>query len=1231
MNQFALRSVWRTALVFTLWFSGFSLPSTTLADLTGCATDTFASYSSGFTTGDFSPLINVDVDESGYLYLETGNQAINPNSIVIPFEQEVWVSFFYEDAGFQSTLGWLYTNDGIDPKTGAFAGWTNIAATKKHALFRRIADGTGGGNGILDVVAGLNETQLAAYNDGTGTKFAVDGDGEVTPKDMRKSLGVFAGGTELTFFLMADQDINASNKTKPPLNTGQIFYTKKTWNPDIYGQCVPPAGDARWVDEAGGLFYRTYLLGSASSGTDCTMSKGLLDLNAITRLSTVFGLTMDGEYHLMVDNKDKFDHVIVAAPKEDPNQWILSWEDLAGGGDMDFNDTTFRIERKTGGTVQLDTAKAIIPTSAEAYYTAATFEVIDSIPGGDCAGKSSIEYELSIDRGVTWLKVSHWDQVKSVTKSEEELIKGGIVADWIPGTPEVTHRTARVDFAGEGLSGRELLWRAILKSDQEDCVPKIMSVEITGDVAVHSFVSRSSPIKAANVLYSASFETPAMTWAEKLPRGHVQATRLYDPKDPSQTSALPLWDAGEKLNSLSPNDRKIYFPDVTVSQISGEVLGTGDGETATFTGTLAHAPVLATTLTITVDNKKFVDQHTDTLTSDWGNGSINRFTGVFEIVFNTPPAAGVPLLAEYSYYTSNTALQEFKANNVKVTNALLGLDDTFINPTGYLYDLDKDGSFDENEGDWLVEWVRGFANGDANTTQKAWKLGPIDHSTPAVMTPPGRPLWYYGSETTKEERTAFDEFMTNNEARDAVLFVGARDGMLHAFDAGKFRWGDNPETSTKETRGYFLWDDPDGDKKLAPNYGTGKELWAFIPANLLPRLKNNLMQGADQAFVDASPALADVYINDAWRTVLLSAEGNGGDTVFCLDVTNPTSPQFLWEFADPDLFRSRSSPAVGKIGRIRVDGNERWAAFFVSGKTYDNALYPSVYIIDIANGSVIDRVFLDSTTEGVGGVPSGQPSLIDSDGNGFIDRLYVGTDKGRMYKINLSDDPDTLWNATSNCVINGDFTDEDGAADTNGNPMAVTVPESQRWHPIYASPTVVVDNGISETGGIDYNVRIFFGTGDSPYFDEDIDTSTTTYHFFAYNDKSAKGECSTEEVELDWFFELPAGARVFAAAFSAAGKIYFGTATSETENPCDGTNDGKLYVFDTTGYSLENPAQPETVKDTGDITTAPTVDDQHVFFRSSSGTNVMGGGYENQKAVTGEGKSKVIWWKRVGQ
>ncbi|MCX5880553.1 MAG: PilC/PilY family type IV pilus protein, partial [Deltaproteobacteria bacterium] len=172
------------------------------------------------------------------------------------------------------------------------------------------------------------------------------------------------------------------------------------------------------------------------------------------------------------------------------------------------------------------------------------------------------------------------------------------------------------------------------------------------------------------------------------------------------------------------------------------------------------------------------------------------------------------------------------------------------------------------------------------------------------------------------------------------------------------KWGDNPDTtSITEYRGYFKWKDP--STSSSADYGLGTEKWAFIPANLISRLKNNLLSGDDQAYVDASPAISDVEIGGAWKTVLLSAEGNGGDTVFCLDVTDPYNPTFLWEFADPELFRSRSSPAVAVIGRTLYNGTKTWVAFFVSGKTYDNTLYPSIYMIDVATGNLLKRVSLN--------------------------------------------------------------------------------------------------------------------------------------------------------------------------------------------------------------------------------------------------------------------------------
>jgi len=538
---------------------------------------------------------------------------------------------------------------------------------------------------------------------------------------------------------------------------------------------------------------------------------------------------------------------------------------------------------------------------------------------------------------------------------------------------------------------------------------------------------------------------------------------------------------------------------------------------------------------------------------------------------------------------------------------MLGLDDTYIIPTGYKYDLDEDGDFDESDGNWLVNWVRGYKDG--SSTKKEWLLGAIDHSIPAVASPPGKPQWYFGTAITDAERASYDTFMDTYSTRQTVLYIGSRDGMLHAFDAGKFRWGDNPDTADiEEKRGYFLWEGG------SPNYGTGEELWAFIPNNLIPRFKNNLLQGDDQSYVDASPAIADVYTNGQWRTVLIVAEGNGGDTIFCLDVTNSNSPTFLWEFADPDLFRSRSSPAIALIGKILVGGTPKWAAFFVSGKTYDPNLYPSIYIIDIADGSVIQRVFLNADSNGIGGVPSGQPAILDSDGNGYIDRIYIGSDKGLMYKVNIPDDPDIPRYDITHCVINTDFVDESGN----------TVPEAHRWQPIYASPAVIVDNEFTESGEINYNIKIFFGTGDSPYYDEDINFGDTGYCFYAYCDQDNKGECNESSVVLDWFYEMPAGHRIFASAFAAAGYIYFGTSTAETEDPCEGTNEGKIYGFSEEGGS------PVLQEEVGDITTSPLVEDEHLYFRTPTGLQSRGSGqYNNDVNVGGLADIRIKSWREI--
>jgi hypothetical protein len=1200
--------------------------------LNGCGVvDVGLDYSSGFSESTLN-LLNTDVDDvTGHIVLKTGFAAIDKENIVIPFDQEVFVNALYI-AG-RNDLGYTLFEDAVDG-SGNFIGFENIPVLKRQGLFRGTWDDAySAGDGVFDAEYAYggfptnSETDVAAYDDGTGRPFLVNNDGTVSAKDMRKSLGTIAGGTELVFWIV-QVDRAHMHYDNSALGDGDellhVYFNKREWNPDWW-----PGFHPDWECNPGfSPWDKVYQLdGDADEGT-CHNPGGWLQLAAHDRLLSEFGLVMaDASTSTVIVDGERYDHAIVAAPKDDPNQWVLGFEQnniqLISGSDIDCNDVVFKLERKTGGRVELNENNAISSGSADTSFTGVTLEVWDYMP---CPDENEINYQLSIDNGVNWVDVTGWDEIFA---SDADKNIGAKIENfnWQPGSPQYTYRTIRLDFSGLGLSGHQIRWRADLISTNEACEPRILDLAISATVMQDAEASRAGPVVKANMLYSGSYAVVDSGGSEQL-HGHLRATRVYDPNnmDAGTTGDL-IWDAGVQLNDEEPSTRKILIPHITVTTVTNEQVGTGqapstdpdpdESENKYFTGILAHTPIVAESLTITDMQESFTDKHTEILEGNLGGtGNIDRFSGKFSVNFNTAPGVDVPIVANYRYYTAYSELLPFTPDNVSAD--MLGIDDTFVVGEGYTYDFDGDDSFETGDDRlWLINWVRGYKDGAS--TKKDWLLGAIDHSMSALQTPPSRPDWYYGTAISRAERKSFKAFIEANKARRSVLYNGARDGMLHAFDAGQYVHPDpdypdqcpNKGENGENDRGCFLNED----------YGTGEELWSFIPANLIPRLKNNVLQGDDQAYVDASPALADVYTGGQWRTVLLSAQGNGGDTIFCLDVTDPYYPQFMWEFADPDLFRSRSSPSVGKIGRILVDGQPVWVAFFVSGKTYDAALYPSIYMINVADGSVVERVMLDADASGVGGVPSGQPSIVDSDGNGYIDRLYIGTDKGFLYKVNIPDDPDAVKFAFSNYVINRDFTDN--------NEPANSVAVDQRYHPIYGTPVVLVDNGVDEHGAITYDIKILFGTGDSPYYDEDIDMGNTRYHFFAYRDQSRKGECDDSKVSLDWFLELPEGHRIFASAFASAGKVYFGTATSETEDPCDGpSTDGLTSLGDI--YIIDVASGAETGKLNVDNTViTPIVYDEHLYVKASSAEvqSFGSGQYDNEVIKGGFPKVEIRAWR----
>ena len=189
---------------------------------------------------------------------------------------------------------------------------------------------------------------------------------------------------------------------------------------------------------------------------------------------------------------------------------------------------------------------------------------------------------------------------------------------------------------------------------------------------------------------------------------------------------------------------------------------------------------------------------------------------------------------------------------------------------------------------------------EASQRYQGLKLGDIFHSTPMLI---GRPADYaYYTTNLHDYRT----FFTTYRQRRRVLFVGANDGLLHAFDAGAF----GRDTSVCLPLS-------DGTTPSCYDLGTGAELFAYAPRSVLEvakRLKDAAgpQSKQDEWTLDGGPSAADVFTDAnhsgtpdpsrrTWRTVLVGGmregsafEGMGGSSprdsqgsFYALDVTQP--------------------------------------------------------------------------------------------------------------------------------------------------------------------------------------------------------------------------------------------------------------------------------------------------------------------------------------------------------
>jgi type IV pilus assembly protein PilY1 len=238
----------------------------------------------------------------------------------------------------------------------------------------------------------------------------------------------------------------------------------------------------------------------------------------------------------------------------------------------------------------------------------------------------------------------------------------------------------------------------------------------------------------------------------------------------------------------------------------------------------------------------------------------------------------------------------------------------------------------------------------------------------------GKPVFSY-------PYAGYSNFKSAQSSRTGTVFIGANDGMLHAFDAL-----------------------------------TGDERWAYVPSVVIPnmwKLADFDYSNLHLNFVNGTPLVSDICTANCttssavWKTILVGGLNSGGRGYYALDVTNPASPQLLWEFTttsgvgnikDDDLGFSFGQPVVTR----KSDGT--WVVLVTSG--YNNVSPGDgkgyLYVLNAGTGAIISKI---STGVGSTATPSGLAKIAgnntETNGN-LLGYVYGGDLLGNMWRFDIN-------------------------------------------------------------------------------------------------------------------------------------------------------------------------------------------------------------------------------------
>ena len=350
------------------------------------------------------------------------------------------------------------------------------------------------------------------------------------------------------------------------------------------------------------------------------------------------------------------------------------------------------------------------------------------------------------------------------------------------------------------------------------------------------------------------------------------------------------------------------------------------------TGTMA-AKVAATTDTRTIK------------TANSGGTALINFDSAYATA--NPTYFDAAKIGTLSQWTTLTATQKTSAVGSNLVNYLRG-------QFGY-----EDRSANDGPPDNKIYRYREAVLGDALESQ------------PAFIS---KPLFSY-------PYPGYSTYVTAQASRAGTVYMGANDGMMHAFAAD-----------------------------------TGVERWAYVPSMIIP----NMWKLADMNyatmhlnFVNGSPITSDVCVSNCsddatavWKTILVAGLNGGGRGYYALDITNPATPVLLWELTpttgigkikDDDVGYSFGQPVITR----KADGT--WVVLVTSG--YNNTSPGSgngyLYVLNAGTGAIISKI-----AAAAGGVVGDGLAKIsgrnDEPAGNSVGSVYGGDLAGNVWRFNIN-------------------------------------------------------------------------------------------------------------------------------------------------------------------------------------------------------------------------------------